>query len=102
MMKLCQSLMQGRNAKILELEGSLADLEAQQASMEEAAQSQHAEVRFIDFAHMLLYKRSISHCHIMTSCKVLEVIVLACQVTTLKKQRGAHSEVECLMEMVTG
>ena len=47
--------MQGRNARVLELEGSLAVLEAQQASMEEAAQSQHADVRFIDFAHMLLY-----------------------------------------------
>jgi len=47
--------MQGRNARVLELEGSLAVLEAQQASMKEAAHSQHAEVRSIAFAHMLLY-----------------------------------------------
>ena len=43
----CQSAMQGRDARVLELEGSLAMLEAQQASMEEAAESQHAEVRSI-------------------------------------------------------
>lgn len=47
--------MQGRNGRVLELEGSLAKLEAQHASMDEAAQSQHAEVRPIGFAHMLLY-----------------------------------------------